>query len=62
MQVERHFSLQAWSSASDIVEEKIEIVYFIQTNINIALNQPHKGRDKLRFEAAPILEAILRRF
>jgi hypothetical protein len=26
------------------------------------LNQPHKGRDKLRFEAAPILQAILRWF
>jgi hypothetical protein len=52
--------MQAWSSTFDIVEEKIEIVYFIQININIALNQPHKGRDKLRFEAAPILQAILR--
>jgi hypothetical protein len=59
--------LQAWSSASDIVDENSEIVYFIQININISLNQRDKGRDKLRFEAvtdsrsdsAPILKEFL---
>ncbi|KAJ7834873.1 hypothetical protein B0H14DRAFT_3708913 [Mycena olivaceomarginata] len=60
-------ALDAWSSASDIVDENSEIVYFIQININISLNQWDKGRDKLRFEAgtdsqsdsAPILKEFL---